>query len=175
MIILVLLALVVAVIAALGVGASVRVRRNFRIQNEVVPGITSSAPTSWAGAHSPEALLHRRLRDAVGAAHTAAEVFDAPIDAATDRIDGEAVAIDSQLVAAAALPADHRDAAISRIEPLVTTLEATVAALVERASEATSTPELVERTHDDTDIALEALARARAEVEEIDRRPLDRE
>lgn len=173
MIITLLLVLVVAAVVALGIAASVRARRDFREQNQVVPGVTSSAPASWAGAHSPEARLHRRLRDAVAAVRTADEVMSAPVGAATARLDAEATAIDDQLVVAAALPAPHREPALARIEPLVARLEATVAALVERVSGAKSSPELVERTLDDTDIALEALARARAEVEELDRQPRD--
>ena len=173
MIITLLLVLVVAAVVAFVIAASVRARRDFHEQNQVVPGITSKAPASWAGAHSPEARLHRRLRDAVIAAHTAADTLDVPIGTAITRLDSEAVIIDDRLVAAAALPKPHREPAIERIESAVTTLEVTVATIVERASEPHGSPELVEKTLDDTDIALEALARARAEVEALDRLPHD--
>ncbi len=50
-----------------GVAAYVALRnaQDFSDANEVVPGVPTSAPKAWAGAHTPEARLHRRLRDAV--------------------------------------------------------------------------------------------------------------
>jgi hypothetical protein len=169
MIVWVLLILVLAVIGGFAIALAVTSRRDFRKQNQVVPGVDSKAPASWAGSHTPEARLHRRLRDAVAAARTAADVSGVPLDAATTRIDAEATALDDRLVAAAALPAAHRDEALGRLEPLVASLEDTVAALVERVSITDGPAELTEKTLDDTDIALEALARAREEVERIER------
>lgn len=169
MIITLILILVVAAIIGFGVTLAVRARQEFRRQNEVVPGVPSEAPASWAGAHSPEARLHRRLRDAVAAAHQAAEVSSVDLGPATSRIDAEAAALDDRLVAAAALAASHRAAAVQRLDPLVASLEATVASLVERVSDPAGPRELLEGTLDDADIALEALARARAEVEQLDR------
>ena len=60
----------VAVVAIVGFGVALTVRskKDFDDANEVVPGGKSAAPASWAGAHSPEAKLHRRLGDAVRAA-----------------------------------------------------------------------------------------------------------
>jgi hypothetical protein len=164
-----ILILVVAAIVGAGFTLAVRARREFRQQNEVVPGVPSAAPASWAGAHSPEARLHRRLRDAVAAAHRAAKVSGVDIDAATARIDVEAAALDDRLVAAAALPASHRAAAVERLDPLVASLEGTVASLVDRVFDSTGPRELLEQSLDEADIALEALARARAEVEQLDR------
>ncbi len=42
------------------------VQEEVRAQGQIVPGAASTAPASWAGAHTPEAKLHRRLGDAVG-------------------------------------------------------------------------------------------------------------
>ena len=58
---------------------------------------------------------------------------------------------------------------MGRLEPLVASLEETVATLVERVSTTGGPAELTEKSLDDTDIALEALARAREEIEQIDR------
>ncbi len=169
MIVWILLLLVLAVIGGFAIALGMMSRRDFKKQNQVVPGVESAAPAAWAGSHTPEARLHRRLRDAVTAAHTAADVSDAPLDAAIARIDAEAMALDERLVAAAALPSAHRNEAVGRLEPLVASLEGTVVALVERVSTTGGPAELTEKTLDDTDIALEALARAREEIEQIDR------
>lgn len=175
MIVTVLLLAALAAIAAIGIGLTVRVRRDFAAQNEVVPGVPTKAPASWAGAHTPEARLHRRLRDAVAAAHTAADASGMSLDAVTWRIDQEAAALDDRLVAAAALPLPHRDEAVERLEPLVASLEATVAAFVERLASSAGPAELTGHALDETDLALEALARAREDVERADRagRPTD--
>ena len=63
-----LLVAAVAAIVGFGVALTVRSRKDFAEQNEVVPGVASPAPASWAGAHTPEAKLHRRLKEAVAAA-----------------------------------------------------------------------------------------------------------
>ena len=169
MIVWILLLLVLAVIGGFAIALGMMSRRDFKKQNQVVPGVESPAPSSWAGSHTPEARLHRRLRDTVAAVHTAASATDAPLDTATARIAAEAVALDERLVAAAALPGSHRDAAVDRLEPLVASLEDTVAALVERISTPDGPVELTEQTLDDTDIALEALAQAREEIARIER------
>ena len=168
MIVWVLLIVVLAAIGGFAIALAVRSRNDFREQNQVVLGVDSNAPASWAGSHTPEARLHRRLRDVVAAAHVAAEVSAVSLDVATARIDREAVALDDRLVSAAALPAAQRGPAVERLEPLVTSLEETVGAMVERLAQTGGPAELTEHTLDDTDIALEALARAREEVERLD-------
>src|SRR3954454_9310625 len=57
-------------VAAVVVAATVVVRgqkKSYAQANEVVPGRATKAPAEWAGAHTPEARMHRRLRDAVDA------------------------------------------------------------------------------------------------------------
>ena len=51
----------VGAIAALAVALTVRSKRDFDHANEVVPGVRSPAPASWAGAHSTEAKMHCRM------------------------------------------------------------------------------------------------------------------
>lgn len=167
MIVTVLLVLVVATAVGMVVALAVRSRADFARQNQVVPGIDSPAPASWAGARSPEAVLHRRLRDAVAALRADERGASLGLGSARQRIEAEALAIDQRLVAAAALPDPHRTPAIARCEPLVASLEATVTELVTRL-DAEPGRELLEGAVSDADLRLRALEQARAEVERID-------
>jgi hypothetical protein len=164
----VLLVLSVAAVVGFGVALAVRSKRDFVKQNQVVPGRTSPAPTSWAGAHSREAKLHRRLGDAVRGAHTNPRFVELGLAAQMRAIDAEALAIDERLVAASALPPAHRDAAIDTLEASVVQLEATIAEMVTSITVADSKQQL-EQAVSAADLRLQALAEARAEVEMIDR------
>ena len=108
----ILLAAVVSIVG-FGVALSVRGKRDFAKQNEVVPGIASPAPASWAGAHSPEAKLHRRLADAVRAVNGNPRLGELGLSMQTKQIEAEAMAIDERLVAAAGLPSSHRAVAVA--------------------------------------------------------------
>jgi hypothetical protein len=163
-----LLVLTVAAVVGFGVALAVRSKREFGEQNQVVPGRPSPAPASWAGAHSREAKLHRRLGDAVRSAHANPRFVELGLAAQMQAIDAEAMAIDERLVAAAALPAAHRDAAIDPLEANVEQLEATIAAMVTSISVA-DTKQQLEQAVSTADLKLQALAAARAEVEMIDR------
>ncbi|MEO1058570.1 MAG: hypothetical protein AAFY28_16805 [Actinomycetota bacterium] len=165
------IALVVAVgaIVAFGVALAVRGKREYDTANEIVPGVPSNAPDSWAGSHSPEAKLHRRLRDAVAALRANPNVAEYGLTDSTASLEREALAIDERLIAAAALPERTRDDPVAAFEPLVAGLEDAVTDLVTSVQIADSR-ELVERAVSDADLRLQALAEARAEVERIDRR-----
>lgn len=162
--------LVIAVVAVVGFGVALAVRskQEFAKQNEVVPGKKSPAPASWAGAHSREAKLHRRLGDAVKGARENPRFVELGLAAQMNSIEAEALAIDERLVAAASLPAAHRDGAIDQLESHVDELESTIAAMVTGITVADS-KELLEQAVSAADIRLEALAKARAEVEQVDR------
>ena len=108
----ILLAAVVSIVG-FGVALSVRGKRDFAKQNEVVPGRASPAPASWAGAHSPEAKLHRRLADAVRAVNGNPRLGELGLSMQTKQIEAEAMAIDERLVAAAGLPSSHRAVAVA--------------------------------------------------------------
>jgi len=168
MIITALLILAVAAVVGFGVALAVRSKREFGEQNQVVPGRSSPAPASWAGAHSREARLHRRLGDAVRGAHANPRFVELGLAAQMRAIDAEAMAIDERLVAAAALPAAHRDGAIDPLEANVVQLEAAIADMVTSISVADSKQQLEEAVSA-ADLRLQALAEARAEVERIDR------
>lgn len=162
-----LLAALVAVVG-FGVALTVRSRREFSDANEIVPGVPSSAPASWAGSHSPEARLHRRLRDAVRSARANPKLAELGLADATRQIEADALAIDDRLVAAAGLPDRHRADAVAAFEKPVAALEDAAAALVQSVTVADS-KELLEQHVSDADIKLHALAEARAEVERLDR------
>lgn len=158
--------IVVAVIAG-AAAIAFRSKRSFVESNEIVPGTATRAPTSWAGAHSPEAKLHRRLRDAVLAVRAEPTLTDPGSPGSQAILEQAALDIDDRLIAAAALPATHRDAAIGAVEPAVVALEDAIAKLAAPAGAATSQQAL-----DDAIGAVQsrliALAEARAELDQFD-------
>lgn len=127
------LLLVVVVLAAAGSGAVAVVRagkRDYAAANEVVPGAPTTAPAAWAGAHTPEALLHRRLRDAVAAVRANPAMEDAWAVESRVSLEQQARAVDERLIAVAALPATVRDRPMAGVAAAVDAVEAAVAALV---------------------------------------------
>ncbi|MFD6356058.1 hypothetical protein [Nocardia tengchongensis] len=140
MLMLVLIAIVILVGAAVG-GVTVLSRRQqaaTAAANQVVPGIATRAPTSWAGSHDPEPRLHRRLRDAMRALHTADALDDATTIVLRAELEQAALAWDDRLVAMAALPAaalgDQRATATQAVE----SIEAAVAQYVSAATQRTA-------------------------------------
>jgi hypothetical protein len=163
---LILVATVIAIVG-FGIALTVRSKQDFNDANEVVPGTKSAAPASWAGAHSPEAKLHRRLGEAVRGAQNNPRLVELGLAAQTKQLEAEALAIDERLVAAAGLPASHRTAAVAEFEPQVAALEDAVAALI-TSTTVSQSKELLEQAVSEADIKLQALAQARAEVEQLD-------
>ncbi|MGW2661370.1 hypothetical protein ACWCW7_10435 [Nocardia tengchongensis] len=140
MLMLVLIAVVILVGAAVG-GVTVLSRRQqaaTTAANQVVPGIATRAPASWAGSHDPEPRLHRRLRDAMRALHTADALDDATTIVLRAELEQAALAWDDRLVAMAALPAsalgDQRATATQAVE----SIEAAVAQYVSAATQRTA-------------------------------------
>jgi hypothetical protein len=128
----VIVVLVLFVVAAV-VAATVVVRsqkRSYAQANEVVPGRATTAPAEWAGAHTPEARMHRRLRDAVEALRANPAMEDAFLLDARVSLEEQAVAVDERLIATAALPEGLRAEPLARLAPAVDAVEAAVAALV---------------------------------------------
>lgn len=168
-------ALVVVGLAALvgGVAALVgRVARSRDRANQVVPGVPSDAPAAWAGAHSTEARLHRRLRAAVDAAGVAAPGADGPLVGLRRAVEEEALAVDRRLVVAAATTVDARDELLARVAAQVEAVEEAAGALSGRAldEDGPARREGVAAAVDDALTRARLLAEARAEVEEVDRR-----
>lgn len=124
--VLLIIALVVVIAA---VGFAVALARKGKRQFEARtggPGLAPNAPREWAGAHSPEAKLHRRLA-------AAARSLDAqPMgDAATIEqrvtIEQQILQLDQQLVAVATAPG--ATAGVGGFEPLVSAVERAVTQL----------------------------------------------
>jgi hypothetical protein len=121
--------LTVAVVAGTAVAVlAIEIRRRQRRANQVVPGIGGPAPASWAGAHTPEARLHRRLRDAM-AALRAVPGLDATSPGGRAELDRYALALDERLVAVAAVPESVRAPALDRVTADIEALESAAGAL----------------------------------------------
>ncbi|MGF6886956.1 hypothetical protein ABIA39_005445 [Nocardia sp. GAS34] len=126
LIVLALLVLVGGVAAILMVIARHQ-KQSIAYDNQVVPGMPSHAPPSWAGSHDPEARLHRRLRDAVRALHTVNAYDTAASVNLRAGLEQSALAVDNHLIAVAALPQPHRDQALPDATASVEAVEAGVA------------------------------------------------
>ena len=120
-------------VVSAAVAATVVVRsqkRKFAEANVVVPGTTTKAPAEWAGAHTPEARLHRRLRDAMAAVRANPAMEDAFMMDARVSLEQQALAVDERLIAVAALPETVRSEPMASVAAAVDAVEAAVAALV---------------------------------------------
>lgn len=124
--------IVVALVAAVAVAGAIALRNksSFERDAKLAPGLSTSAPTSWAGSHDPEARLHRRLRDAI-AALSANQAFDHDGTLLDLRVELEqqAMALDEQLVATAALPLHVRGEPLEQIASAVGVIEQAIADL----------------------------------------------
>lgn len=153
-------------IVAIGTVAYLALRnaQDFSDANEIIPGVPTAAPKAWAGAHSVEARLHRRLRDAMTAVRANRTLDEPAMVEVRDALEREALAIDDQLVAAAALPPRVRDEPLRQVATAVESVEATVAEVVLlRGPERASTAAAIEQVR--TRVAL--VAQARAELEAL--------
>lgn len=160
------LAATAAVGVAFVVGAGA-VSRSSKDRNQVVPGVVSNAPASWAGSHDPEAKLHRRIRDAVAGLHSIAG--DDP--AMTDTISSlheDALDIDHQLIAASLLAPRFKEQALEELDGAVSQLEEISAQAVGRSTR--TTERSIREQLDDLADRLKSMRLARAEVDEADRR-----
>ena len=104
--------------------------QDFSDANEVIPGVPTKAPKEWAGAHSPEARLHRRLRDSMELLRTNASLDDPSLADVRSTLEREALAVDEHLVAVAGLPKQQRQAPLDRVGTAVDAIEATVTSVV---------------------------------------------
>jgi len=125
----VIVVVLLAVVVAAGVAVMSSERKRYSAANEVVPGTATRAPAEWAGAHSPEARLHRRLRDAVAALRADPATEDAWAMESRVSLEQHALAVDERLVAAAALPERVRAEPLAVLAAAVDAVEAAVASL----------------------------------------------
>ncbi|MQY17318.1 hypothetical protein NRB20_03810 [Nocardia sp. RB20] len=129
---LILLALLVLVggVAAIVLVIGRHQKQSIAFDNQIVPGMPSNAPASWAGSHDPEARLHRRLRDAIRALHGVNAYDTASSVNLRAGLEQSAMAIDNHLIAVATLPRPHRDQALPDATAAVEAVEAGVAQYV---------------------------------------------
>lgn len=109
---------------------ALRNAQDFSDANEIIPGVATNAPKAWAGAHSPEARLHRRLRDAMTALRANRSLDEPALVEVREALEREALAVDDHLVAAAALPAKVRDEPLRHVTAAVEAIEGVVADIV---------------------------------------------
>lgn len=159
------LALVLVVVVLTVVLLALVSRRSTAKANEVVPGVATNAPPAWARAHSPEAKLHRRLRDAVA---TLRALPDADGLGVHRRASAEraALAIDEHLVVVSLLPAAQRAEPMAQLVEQTARLEAAIAALAHGSVGEGGRAEAALAELDDS---LRHLADARAELDGLAR------
>ncbi len=128
-----MIGLILAVLfVAIGTLAYVALRnaQDFSDANQIIPGVPTNAPKAWAGAHTPEARLHRRLRDAMEAVRANTALDDPSLTEVRHQLEQQALATDDRLVAAAALPKGQREVRIEAVTGTVDAIEATVGSLI---------------------------------------------
>lgn len=131
--------LFVAVAGAVAVGvAAVLVARNRQRRNRVVPDVPTEAPAAWAGAHTPLARLHRRLRAAVDAARAVPDPDGALIRARVE-VEQAALAVDDHLVVLHAMAERERAGRMAAATAAVASVEEAAARLADAASLSRST------------------------------------
>jgi hypothetical protein len=157
----IIVGLIVVALAAIAYVA-LRNAQDFSDANEVIPGVPTKAPKAWAGAHSPEARLHRRLRDAMTALRANRALDEPALVPVRESLEREALAIDDQLVAAAALPKTVRDGPIQRVADAVDAIEQVVADVVALRGPSPADPQ---RAIEEVRERLQLVADARAELQ----------
>jgi hypothetical protein len=157
----------VAVATAGGALAAVlasRAKRDYDARLEIVPGVPTNAPPEWAGSHSFEAKLHRRLGDAARSLRHQSFTSSSFL-AQRVALEEEALKIDARLVAVAALTGPQRQQRLDDVARLVTRYEEAVGELVVATLDE---PGAVEHAISESEIKLRALEAARIEVERAD-------
>jgi hypothetical protein len=131
-----LVAITLLLVALVGAGsgaAVIRVSRNRTRRNRVVPEVATTAPAAWAGTHTHEARLHRRLRDAVAAGRAVSDP-DGSLIAARTELERSAVEVDEHLVALSKLSERERSTRMPAATAAVASVEAGAAQLADARS-----------------------------------------
>jgi hypothetical protein len=129
---LLLAGLIVAAAGAVMAGVAVAVSRSRDRRNRVVPEVATSAPSAWAGAHTPLARLHRRLRAAVQAVRAIPDPDGALIRARVE-IEQAALEVDGHLVALHGLLERDRATRMAPATAAVASVEEAAARLADAA------------------------------------------
>lgn len=143
-----------AVVLLAGAGFAIALARQskkqYEAQGQLIPGQASEAPAEWAGAHTPEARMHRRLGQVVRSLRTLSNQPGEDVRMLDMRVELEqhALAVDRQLIAASALPPGVREPALAKAEQAVAAVEqagAQLATMVTSAADNRALEELTER------------------------------
>lgn len=168
-----ILAIAAAVFVASFVVGAMLIRRNAKRQLRVAPGTASRAPSNWVGSHSPEARLHRRVIAATTRLRAVAETH--PVLAETvAAVEADAVALDEELVATAAIDGRTDPAAKQAVLADLTAATEAIEAMADRAIAATRTtaePTIrasLEARTVELDDRLAAIRAARQELDRLD-------
>ncbi|MFW2383685.1 MAG: hypothetical protein ACN4GZ_18180 [Acidimicrobiales bacterium] len=122
-----LLLIMAAVVGAAAFGAR-KVKRHYRGQQELVPGVRSAAPLNWSGSPKREAVQHRRLVKAMQLARS----VHSPAEA--EALGRQAVMIEQELVRASLLPKGPKKQALDTTDSLVSSVEELAAGEYQRSS-----------------------------------------
>jgi len=125
----------VVVFGAVLAGITVAIARSQQRRNRVVPDVATTAPSAWAGAHTPLARLHRRLRAAVEAARAVADPDGALIRARVE-VEQAALAVDEHLIALDGMSERERAARMAQATAAVASVEEGAAKLADLATRA---------------------------------------
>lgn len=125
----IIIGLIFVVVGTLAYWA-LRNAQDFSDANEVIPGVPTRAPKEWAGAHSVEARLHRRLRDAMTALRTNRALDALDFVDVRESLEREALAVDDRLIVVATLPARHKESQLETVRGAVEAIENAVAEVV---------------------------------------------
>ena len=119
---------VVGGVVAYAVALSRRSKAQLAAGIETAPGMPTGAPPEWAGQHTPEAKMHRRL---VGLATSLAAVplGDAASIERRSAVEQRIQQLDQRLISVALAPDAARGDAVAALEPEVAAAEAEVGAL----------------------------------------------
>lgn len=127
-----LFVIVLLVVIGCGVAFTVALAKRSKAQlaagAEPLPGMPTGAPREWAGQHTPEAKMHRRL---VGLAQTLAALPLGDAGAIERQVAAQhrIQELDRRLIALAAAPDSARREAVAGMEPEVAAAEAEVGKL----------------------------------------------
>jgi hypothetical protein len=128
LLLLLVVALVVAAVVLFAVALSRRSKAQLAEGVEVVPGMPTGAPAEWAGQHTPEAKLHRRLTG-LARSLAALPLGDASSIERRTSVEQRIQQLDQRLIGLASAPDAARQEAVAALEPDVAAAEAEVGTL----------------------------------------------
>ena len=141
------------------------VKRGADKRLELVPGVPSQAPTSWAGSHAVEAKLHRRLVAATSSLRRTGDL-DPTLAPSVSNVANEAVRLEAELVNAAAMAEPLRGKVVTQLTEAVEAIEGVVErAVLDRTN---SGPNAVARELEAFDDRIAAIRQAWTEIDDLD-------